>query len=80
MAGRRTLSTMAIHAHKHGEESNDRLQQRFKQQVQKSGLIKLLRMRNVLVKKPSKRLQRLRALKREQYRTENRKNKFYSNM
>jgi hypothetical protein len=71
---------MAIHAHKHGEESNDRLQQRFKQQVQKSGLIKLLRERKVLVRKPSKRLQRLRALKREQYRVENRKKKFYSNM
>lgn len=71
---------MAIHAHKHGEESNDRLQQRFKQQVQKSGLIKLLRTRNILVKKPSKRLQRLRALKREEYRMENRKKKFYSNM
>ena len=71
---------MAIHAHKHGEESNDRLQQRFKQQVQKSGLIKLLRARNVLARTPSKRLQRLRALKREAYRAENRKKKFYSNM
>lgn len=71
---------MAIHAHKHGEESNDRLQQRFKQQVQKSGLIKLLRMRSVLLKTPSKRLQRLRALKREQYRSQNKKKKFYSNM
>jgi hypothetical protein len=71
---------MAIHAHKHGEESNDRLQQRFKQQVQKSGLIKLLRARNVLQRTPSKRLQRLRALKREAYRAENRKKKFYSNM
>lgn len=71
---------MAIHAHKRGEESNDRLQQRFKQQVQKSGLIKLLRERKVLVRKPSKRLQRLRALKREEYRVENRKKKFYSNM
>lgn len=71
---------MAIHAHKHGEESNDRLQQRFKQQVQKSGLIKLLRERKVLQRTPSKRLQRLRALKREAYRAENRKKKFYSNM
>lgn len=71
---------MAIHAHKHGDESNDRLQQRFKQQVQKSGLIKLLRERKVLQRTPSKRLQRLRALKREQYRTENHKKKFYSNM
>lgn len=71
---------MAIHAHKHGEESNDRLQQRFKQQVQKSGLIRKLRERGVFVRKPSKRLQRLRALKREGFRAENRKKKFYSNM
>ncbi len=71
---------MAIHAHKHGEESNDRLQQRFKQQVQKSGLIKLLRERGRYTRKPSRRLTRLRALKREQYRAENRKKKFYSNM
>ncbi len=71
---------MAIHAHKHGEESNDRLQQRFKQQWQKSGLMKRLRARNILQRTPSKRLQRLRALKREAYRAENRKKKFYSNM
>lgn len=71
---------MAIHARKRAEESNDRLQQRFKQQVQKSGLIKLLRERGVFKRKPSTRLQRKRALKREEYRTENRKKKFYSNM
>jgi len=71
---------MAIHAHKHGEESNDRLQQRFKSQVQKSGLIKLLRGRQHHVRPPSKRLQRIRALKREGFRQENRKNQFYSNM
>lgn len=71
---------MAIHAHKRGEESNDRLQQRFKQQVQKTGLIKLLRERSKHKKKPSRRLQRKRALKREGFREENRKKKFYSNM
>jgi hypothetical protein len=71
---------MAIHAHKRGEESNDRLQQRFKQQIQKSGIIKMLRERGIHVRKPSKRLSRLRALKRETYRAENRKKKFYSNM
>lgn len=71
---------MAIHAHRHGEESNDRLQQRFKQQVQKSGLIKLLRERKIHKRKPSRRLQRLRALKRETFRVESRKKKFYSNM
>jgi len=71
---------MAIHAHKHGDESNDRLQQRFKQQVQKSGLIKMLRERNIFKRSPNKRLQRKRALMREMYRTANRKKKFYSNM
>lgn len=71
---------MAIHAHRHGDESNDRIQQRFKQQVQKSGLIKLLRERGVRVRKPSKRNVRNRALIREKFRAENRKKKFYSNM
>ncbi|MBP9750541.1 MAG: hypothetical protein KBC95_01700 [Candidatus Peribacteraceae bacterium] len=71
---------MAIYAVRRPEESNDRLQQRFKQQVQKKGLVKLIRVRNIKQKKRSQRLQRLRALKREEYRTENRKNKFYSHM
>lgn len=71
---------MAIYAKKRGEESNDRLQQRFKQQVQKSGLIRVLRERGIHTRPTSKRLQRLRALKREGYRAENRKKKFYSNM
>jgi len=71
---------MAIHAHKKGNESNDGLQQRFKRQVQRTGLMKLLRSRKTLKKKPSKRLVRSRALKREEYRAENRKKQFYSNM
>lgn len=71
---------MAIYAIKHGEESNDRLQQRFKKQVQKTNLIKLKRARATFKKKPTKRLQRMRALKREGYRAENKKKQFYSNM
>ena len=71
---------MAIYAKKNGDESNDRLQQRFKQQVQKSGIVKLIRERNIHTRKTSKRLQRKRALKREEYRTANKKKKFYSNM
>lgn len=71
---------MAIYAVKHGEESNDRLQQRFKQQVQKSGLIRMLRERAHLLRKPNTRLMRKRALMREMYRGQNRKKKFYSNM
>ena len=71
---------MAIHAHRKGEESNDRLQQRFKQQVQKSGLIRLLRERKTFSRSPNRRKVRQRALMREKYRTETKKKKFYSNM
>jgi len=71
---------MAIYAIKHGDESNDRLQQRFKKQVQRAGLIKLLRERGSRKKHPTKRLIRLRALKREEFRTANRKKQFYSHM
>ena len=71
---------MAVHAHKHGDESNEALQQRFKKQVQRTGLVKLLRERGRFRKKPTKRLTRQRALKREQYRDKNRKKQFYSNM
>ena len=71
---------MAIYAIKHKDESNDRLQQRFKKQVQKTGLIKLMRERNVYRKHRTKRLERIRALKREGFRAANRKKQFYSNM
>jgi ribosomal protein S21 len=71
---------MAIYAVKHGDESNDRLFQRFKKQVQKTGLVRLLRERNVHKKKPNRRARRLRALVREGFRTERRKKQFYSNM
>jgi len=71
---------MAIHAHRHGDESNDRIQQRFKGQVQRTGILKLLRERSRLKKTPTKRILRMRALKREGYRAANRKKKFYSNM
>ncbi len=71
---------MAIYAIKKGEETNDRLQQRFKKQVQKSGLLKLLRERGSFKKPLTRRLQRLRALKREFYRGQNKKKQFYSNM
>jgi len=71
---------MAIHAHRHGDESNDRLQQRFKGQVQRTGLLKLLRERGRFKRAANKRILRMRALKREDYRAANRKKKFYSNM
>jgi ribosomal protein S21 len=71
---------MAIYAIKKGEESSDRLQQRFKKQVQKSGLLKMMRDRNHYKKPLTRRLQRIRALKREGFRQQNRKKQFYSNM
>ena len=71
---------MAVHAHRKGNESNDSLFQRWKKQVQKTGTLKLMRERSHFKKKPNKRLLRNRALKREEYREENRKKQFYSNM
>ena len=71
---------MAIYAIKRGDESGDRLQQRFKKQVQKSNLIKILRDRRTHKRRKTQRLQRIRALKREEYRSQNRKKQFYSNM
>ncbi len=71
---------MAIYAIKHGDESSDRLQQRFKKQVQKTGIIKMLRVRGVQRRATTRRLRRMRALKREEFRQQNRKKQFYSNM
>ncbi len=71
---------MAIHSPKRGDECNDRLMQRFKQQVQKTGLLKQLRERSAHKRPPTRRIERLRALKREEFRAEKRKKQFYSNM
>lgn len=71
---------MAIHAHRKGEESNDSLLQRWKKQVQNTGLMKVLRTRSNFTKQPSKRMVRQSAIKREEYRAKNRRNQFYSNM
>jgi len=71
---------MAIYAIKKPDETNDRLQQRFKKQFQKTGIQKVLRDRKAFKKPLTTRLRRIRALKREQYRAENRKNQFYSHM
>lgn len=71
---------MSIFAVRRGDESADRLQSRFKSQVQESRIIKLLRDRRVHRRKLTQRLQRLRALKREEYRAQSQKKKFYSNM
>lgn len=71
---------MAVHAHRKGDESNDSLMQRWKKQVQRTGVMKTLRERSNFRKKPNKRLVRMKALKREEYRDRNRKKQFYSNM
>lgn len=71
---------MAIYAVRRGSESNDRLMNRFKKQVQATRFMKTMRERSRFKKHPSRRLLRLRALKREEYRTKNKKQKFYSNM
>lgn len=71
---------MAIYAVRKGAESNERLITRFKKQVQETRLVKALRDRMRFRKSPKKRQQRLRALTREQFRTANKKAKFYSNM
>lgn len=71
---------MAVHAIKKGEESNERLQSRFKKQVQEARFVKLLRERRTYKKPLTRRLQRIRALKREGFRAANVKNQFYSNM
>lgn len=71
---------MAIYAVKRGDESADRLVSRFKSQAQNSRLVKMLRERKSFKKKLTRRQQRQRALKREDYRKENRKKQYYSNM
>ena len=71
---------MAVYALRKGQESNDSLFQRWKKQVQQTGLSKMLRERSVRRRKPSKRLVRMRALKREEHRAQNRQKQFYSNM
>ncbi|HLD63596.1 MAG TPA: hypothetical protein VI913_01740 [Candidatus Peribacteraceae bacterium] len=71
---------MAIHAHRKGSESNDSLMQRWKKQVQQTGILKMLRERSHFRRTNTRRMQRTRALKREEHRTENRQRQFYSNM
>jgi ribosomal protein S21 len=71
---------MAIYAVRRREESNDSLMQRFKKQVQQTGLLKALRDRSRFKGTVTRREVRMRALKREEHRSANRKKQFYSNM
>jgi hypothetical protein len=71
---------MAIYAVKNGSESNERLVNRWKQQIQESRITKKLRSTARFLKHPTKRLIRMTAVKRDEYRNKNSKQKFYSNM
>ena len=71
---------MSVVAIRKGEESNERLQGRFKKQFQESRILKVLRRRKTHTRPVTRRLQRIRALKREGFRAQNVKNQFYSNM
>jgi len=71
---------MAIHAVKKGDETNEKLSQRFKKYVQKAGILQRTRERRYLNPPRTRREQRLRALHRERLRAEKRKTQFYSNM
>lgn len=71
---------MAIFAIRKGEESNDRLQSRFKKQFQAARVLPVLRERKTHKRSTTRRLQRIRALKREEFRAERKKNQYYSNM
>jgi ribosomal protein S21 len=76
----RTFLLVAIYAVRRGSESNDRLMNRFKKQVQSARFMKNLRELSRYRKKPTRRMTRLKALKREAFRQKNKKQKFYSNM
>ncbi|MDD5055866.1 MAG: hypothetical protein PHZ00_06405 [Candidatus Peribacteraceae bacterium] len=71
---------MAMFAIRRGEESNERLQGRFKKQFQETRILKKLRYEKTHKRKLTVRLQRIRALKREGFRADNKKNQYYSNM
>lgn len=71
---------MPVFAIKRSDESNERLQSRFKKQVQEARFVKVLRDRRTRKKPLTRRLQRIRALKREEFRAANKKNQYYSNM
>ncbi|OGJ55242.1 hypothetical protein A3D11_01170 [Candidatus Peribacteria bacterium RIFCSPHIGHO2_02_FULL_49_16] len=71
---------MVVYARKKKSESNDSLQQRFKKQVQKTGIMGVLRSRSRFSKPKNRLTQRKRALHREKLRAENKKKQFYSAM
>lgn len=71
---------MAVFAIRKGEESNERLQSRFKKQFQETRLLPVLRERKTSKRRVTKRMQRIKAMKREEFRALRKKNQYYSNM
>jgi ribosomal protein S21 len=71
---------MAIYAVRKGNETNERLMQRFKKYAQQSGIQQRTRNARFFKSPYTKREQRLRALHREKMRAMKRKQQFYSNM
>jgi ribosomal protein S21 len=67
---------MAVIVIKNPQESPERLIARFNKKVQQSRILILTRAKRYRKKKPTARLVRRAALKREQYRAERQKSKF----
>jgi ribosomal protein S21 len=66
-----------IRVWKNSKESFERFLSRFDQQVQRARLVRVLRKRRYLQKDPSRSKRRAAALKREEYRAERERRKFY---
>lgn len=66
-----------IRVWKNSKESFERFFSRFDQSVQRARIVRLLRERRYHERKPTKRLIREAALKRDEYRTERERQKFY---
>lgn len=71
---------MPVFAIRKGDESNERLQSRFKKQFQETRLLPVLRERKTKKRRVTQRQQRIKALKREEFRALRKKNQYYSNM
>lgn len=68
---------MRVKVIKKQKESDERLMERFNKAIQKSKKIPKIREARYNVKKPKKRYVRSAAIKREEYRSQREKQKFY---
>jgi len=69
---------MAVHAIRRENETVEKLINRFKKQTQGTRLVQRVRAKRYRIKAPSKRLVRVSALKREEYREKRRKAAVYA--